>query len=248
MKKYLPIILLFAGVIILVTAFIFVGGRSEDKKEVSEEEAGLLDLPIEKRPVVLLTPTSDGHYLNLKIEKIGFSPSVLDLEFLYTVPGQEQPQGSAPSINIKGKDIFEIELLLGTESSGKFRYDEGVEKGSLTLRFRNEEGKLLVRYATEFNLQTNTDLLISPDGIFKYKLESVSKNYFVTMNTIGLPDGYSDKVNAGPYGIFTSSESEVKGDLDVEFKEIVHWDGGSWTKLETKNSPDVGIFVDRFTE
>ena len=242
MKKYLPLILLAAGVIILIVAFVFVRGRKSQNVEIPKEETALLDLPVNERPLVSLTPSKDGHYLNLKIEKIGFDAFSLDYELLYKVPGGLQ-QGVPGSVPVQGKNSFEAELLLGSESSGKFRYDEGVEDGTLTLRFRNEEGKLLARFSTEFHLQTATDLLTSLDGIFKYKLSSDSDGYFVTMDTVGVPDGFPKTINSAPYGIFTSQTKAVSGKVDAGFNEIYFWDGKAWQKLEEGNSPGVGIFV-----
>ena len=69
-KKYLPFILLAAGILVLVGVFAFV---KSNKKEVVVDEndvSGLVEVPLEKRPVLSLTPSSDGHYLKLKVEKI----------------------------------------------------------------------------------------------------------------------------------------------------------------------------------
>ena len=49
LKKYLPLILLFAGILILVGAFLFVRGRKDKEAEVPEEETALLDVPIGER-------------------------------------------------------------------------------------------------------------------------------------------------------------------------------------------------------
>ena len=42
-----------------------------------------MDVALPERPVVSLTPTIDGHYLNLKIEKIVIDAKSLDYELLY---------------------------------------------------------------------------------------------------------------------------------------------------------------------
>jgi hypothetical protein len=242
MKKYLPLILLFAGILILLGAFLFVRGRKEKGTEVPEEETELLDLPINERPVVSLTPTADGHYLNLKVEKITFEALNMEYLLLYDVPGGSQ-QGVPGTLPLKGQDELKAELLLGSESSGKFRYDEGVEKGSLTLRFRNEEGQLLVKFETDFHIQTSTDLLTSPDAVFKYELAEDSDEFFVTMSSVGLPDGFEGEVDSGPYGVFTSSEDKVSGTVDAGFDDIYFWDGKEWTQLTDNSTSDVGIFL-----
>lgn len=243
MKEYLPLILLFSGVLILVGAFLFVrGSKNKDVFPEEKEETALLDLPIEERPVVTLTPTSDGHYLRLRVEKITFEAFNLEYMLLYDVPGGVQ-QGVPGTLPLQGVQEVEEDLLLGSESSGKFRYDEGVERGSITLRFRNEEGQLLVKFESEFHLQTNTDILSSPDAVLKYELASESEEYFVTMSTVGLPNGFEGEIDGGPYGIFTSFTKEMKGTVDSVFDDVFYWDGKTWEELDDKTSPNVGIFL-----
>lgn len=242
MKKFLPLILLFLGIAVLGIAFFVVkGGKKEEVDDSQKEEVAILDLSLEERPLVSLTPTSDGHYLNMKVEKIDFNPFSLDYELVYQVPGGVQ-QGVPGSVTLDGVDEFEAELLLGSESSGKFRYDEGVEEGKLTLSFRNEDGQLLIRYTTDFHLQSNTDLLTSPDGKFTYQLEEESDEYFVTMNTVGLPDNFSGTIKEGPYGIFSSSEDELPGTVN-DISQVYYWSGKGWESLENNESSNVGIYL-----
>lgn len=243
MKKFLPLILLILGIAILGIVFIVVrGGKSKDIENLPEEEVALLDLSIQERPIVSLTPTFDGHYLYMKVEKIGFDPFSLDYELLYQVPGGV-PQGVPGSVNLEGKSRFEAEFLLGSESSGNFRYDEGVEEGNLTLSFRNEDGQLLTRFSTEFHLQSKTDTLTSLDGLFSYELEEESEEIFVIMNTVGLPGDFSSTVDKGPFGIFSSLHDEVPGVLSQNTSQVYYWNGDEWEKLVDNESPDIGIFL-----
>lgn len=154
MKKFLPIIIFIVGSLVLVGAFLFVRRGKVDSSVQGEERAALI--PSEKMPAISLSKSDDGHYINLKIENLGLlSPKLLDYELLYEVPGEEQPQGTNSSVEIIGKTSFEVEILIGTESSGKFRYDEGVEKGTLTLKFRDDKGKLIGRTKTEFDFASS---------------------------------------------------------------------------------------------
>ena len=151
MRKFLPLILLLLGAAVLVGVFMFVKGDKDESGTPDEEKVAVISQA--KMPEISLSKTTDGHYINLKIENLDkLSADTLDYELLYEVPGEEQPQGTGSSVAIGGKDSFEVDILLGTESSGKFRYDEGVEKGTLTLKFRDEKGKLLGRTRTEFDL------------------------------------------------------------------------------------------------
>jgi len=243
MKRFLPIILLLIGVAVLVGAFIFVKNKNSKSKTSSDEEASLIEVPLEGRPIVSLIPTADAHYLKLKIEKIKIeSADTMEYELLYQTK-EEVTQGTSGVVeDVKGKDSYENDLLLGSESAGKFRYDEGVETGTISLKFRNSQGKLLTKFDSDFHLQTNTDLLTSPDTVFKYELSGESKDYFLTMSTIGLPEKAPASVETEAYGVFSSSQKDNPGSVEVGFDNIYRWDGNSWTKLSANKSDNSGIF------
>ena len=210
MKKFiLPLLLLIAGIIVVVLVFVLPKNKNEAPSGV-EDETAVKVIPFEKRPIVSLTPRSDGHWLDMKVQKLQVSADKLDYEFLYTLSDGRQ-QGVPGVIDIKGKGGVEEELLLGSESSGKFRYDEGVEKGSLILRFRDSKGKLVSKLETDFVFLENPESIESPDGSFKFTPDSEMKTgFFVVMNTLGM-DNPPSSVKSGPFGIFTSVESSIKG-------------------------------------
>ena len=164
-KKYLPIILLLIGAAVLTGAFFFVKSRRTTDTD-KEEESTLIEVAPKDRPVVSLTPTTDGHYLKLRIEKLLSGAESLDYELLYQT-SDNITQGVPGTLALGSEKEFETDLLLGTESSGKFRYDEGVETGSVALRFRNKEGKLLAKFESEFHLTDDNDKLTSLDDNFK---------------------------------------------------------------------------------
>lgn len=241
MKKYLPLILLGVGILVVVVVFLFVRGRTKKEPEVMDEETALLEVDLKDRPVISLTPTTDGHYLNLNISKITIDAESLDYELLYQT-ANDITQGVPGTVSMSGNDNFSAELLLGSESSGKFRYDEGVETGSITLRFRNDEGKLLVKFTSEFHLQTAVSKLTSTDDIFSYTLDEESDEYFVTMHTVGYPDGPGFIPEKGPYGVFSSAEEAIPGTVDLGNNALM-WDGSNWNELQGNESSDIGIFV-----
>lgn len=204
LKKFLPIILFALGILVLVLVFVFV---KKGKEPVTDETNIVTEVALSDRPFASLTPSSDGHYLTLKIEKITLSKvASLDYELLYTLP-DGRTQGVPGTVDLKGTTEIERKLLLGSESSGKFRYDEGVEEGSLTVRYRDSKGKLLAKFSTKFHFQS-TDLdLTSVDGVFTYTLENKPKGmFFVTMETFGFIKGGPESVTSGPYGIFASDD------------------------------------------
>lgn len=204
-KKYLPLILVGVGVLILILVFVVIKNK---KSSVTVDDSSVLaEVAFPNRPFASLTPTSDGHYINLKIDKITLPKALsLDYELLYSLP-DGRTQGVPGTIDLKGETSFERKLLLGSESNGKFRYDEGVQDGSLTVRLRDSKGKLLAKFSTKWHLQSGESELTSIDQNFTYKLDKKPKGiYFVTMETFGLADTSVTEVASGPYGIFSSDD------------------------------------------
>jgi hypothetical protein len=237
-KRYLPFIIFGVGVLILGGVFLFIKGKGSE--EIEEEEV-VAEIPFDQRPIASLTPSDDGHWLALKVEKIIFDAATLDYELLYQLP-DGRTQGVPGSIKLEGQDAIERDLLLGSESSGKFRYDEGVESGSLTLRFRNEKGKLVGKLTTDFHLQSETDKLTSIDNVFSYELVEEQEDFFVTMQTFGLPEGYPSGLSSDPYGVFSSGDG-FEGVVSLGSSKVAGWVDSEWIELKESVSSNIGIFV-----
>lgn len=202
-KKFLPLILVLFGIVILVVVFIFI--KNKNSATPSDSEDTVTEIAFKDRPVAMLTPTEDGRYINLKIEKITLPKVItLDYELLYSLP-DGRTQGVPGNVELNGETSFERKLLLGSESNGKFRYDEGVEEGSLTIRLRDSKGKLLAKFSTKFHFQNSVAEVTSIDESFTYVFDKLPKGkYFIIMETFGLMDKNITAVESGPYGVFTS--------------------------------------------
>ncbi len=212
MKKYLPIILFLLGIGIVLAVYFLV--IKKPAKAPVEEASSQIEVSFKDRPVVSLTPSPDGHWLTLSIDKIKIDAATLDYELLYDLP-DGRTQGVPGSLTLAGQTKVEKKLLMGSESSGKFRYDEGVEQGDITIRFRNDKGKLLIKFATKFHLQSGSKNLTSIDNNFAFNLDKKpSKAFFVTMETFGLPDESVLSVSSGPYGVFVSDALLASGSAD----------------------------------
>ncbi len=217
-KKILPII---AGVMVVVLVVIgfFIFRNKNKSTDEKEDESNVPVLSESQWPAISLTPTeksdvngSMGHWLNFKVEKINIKgASSMDYLLVYNTSDGGQ-QGVPGKINITG-DSIEKKLLLGSESSGKYRYDAGVETGTMTITFRNEDGKMIGKLSTEFHLQTGVAELTSADGTFNYTLDKIAKNvYFVTMKTYAQPE-VPTVVWQNGYGIFASDGKDYTGTI-----------------------------------
>ena len=239
MKKFLPIILFVVGLIVLLLVYFLVIKSPKKNKTVEDDSASLIEVSLNERPVVSLTPTTDGHWLNLKIEKIKIPGAFsMDYELLYNLP-DGRTQGVPGSITLNGQTLIERELLLGSESSGKFRYDEGVKEGTMTIRFRNDKGKLTARFTTKFALLSGTKVLESVDQAFIATLSKTTKGYFVVMETFGVPKEAPGDVKSGPYGLFYSEDTSLSGEAKMGDYTTYIYKDTNWQK----GSFDSGIFI-----
>jgi hypothetical protein len=209
MKKVLPIavgVLIVIGII--VGLLIKKGNTTNTAKE--DDVASAPVLTEAQWPAISLTPTSnpdvsgsDGHWLDFKVEKINVAGAVtMDYLLVYSTSDGGQ-QGVPGTITLTGSDV-EKKLLLGSESSGKYRYDAGVEQGTMTITFRNSSKKMIGKLSTEFHLQSGVMELTSTDGMFKYTLDKVAKSvYFITMKTYAEPTT-TTVAWQNAYGVFAS--------------------------------------------
>lgn len=221
LKKLLPIIAGILLVVIVVAVFLIKGSKSSDSSD-EEDSSSAPTLSESEWPAISLAPTENpdvkgsmGHWLDFQVEKINVTGAkTMDYLLVYSTSDGGQ-QGVPGTVQLTGTSI-EKKLLLGSESSGKYRYDAGVETGTMTITFRDAKGKSLGKLATEFHLQTGVTELTSTDGKFGYTLDKTAKDvYFVTMKTYAEPTVASVVWQNG-YGVFASDGLAHTGTVTSE--------------------------------
>ncbi|HUV42382.1 MAG TPA: hypothetical protein VMY36_00530 [Patescibacteria group bacterium] len=234
--------LIIGGVIILI--LIIVGGfwfwRSRQAKEptpTKEPEGTLIETTLAERPFVILTPTDDGHWLTIDVSRIKDADS-LEYELLYNTESGAT-QGSINTVSLKGETTYSKKILLGSESSGRYKYDEGVTQGTLTIRLRGGPGTR--KLVTDFHLQQGDDELTSIDEKFSLTGTLSQNDFYVTMMTIGLPGEFEGEILVGPYSVFTSGTETVKnGEVSLKLPDEVTgaklsaWTGTEWQETEAE--------------
>ena len=212
MKKHLPLILIGLGlVVLLIIVYAVAKGMNGTGSTPSEQQAVVSVLPESEWPLMTLTPTSNpqvngsnGHWLDFKVQKINV-PGASSMDYLLVYNTSDGGQQGVPgTVKLTGADI-DRPLLLGSESSGKFRYDAGVEQGTMTITFRDAKGKSIGKLSSDFHLQSGTLALTSIDGNFTYTLDKAAKGvFFVTMKTFLQPGASTYVVWQNGYGVFAS--------------------------------------------
>lgn len=243
MKKALLII----GVVLFLLGFWFF--FLKDKKTVTPvapavpTETPVVEIPLEQRPYVTLTPRTDGKEFTLEISRI---QGIKTVEYELTYMTEGLSQGVIGSVEVENKEMISQKLLLGSCSRNVCRYHEGVEKGTLTLRLRQAGGTS--KFSSDFHLLRGGQDLSSIDGQFIFSGKTSAGSYYLVMSTIGLPSPITGQVTSGPYGIFTSGLGKVSGgkvtftsDSDAAFYV---WSGKDWQKLtDSPTTIPLGTFV-----
>lgn len=261
MNKILPIVIavVFGGVVVFGAFKVLQSFSSPEEKNTESStgssksnpktETALRELRVEEKPFVSLVPRVDGRELQMTISKIPQDVEVVEYEMVYKV-ASGITQGVPGSVKPKGQTKIERDLLLGTCSSGKCRYDEGVEDGSFTLRLRNSDGKLIAKLETPFHLQKGGKSLNLPNGSFELTSSNIASSaYYLTMGTFGLPGDFPGKTMGQPYGVFTKGQTSVSGEVDIEGEGSSYiWNGSKWTELKGNKSTSLGVFVKASSE
>lgn len=260
MRKLLSIIvvlLILGGV-----GFFFFKGKKTVGPLPGSSTTSTTQVPLEERSFITLTPRADGHEIKLEIQNIKNTQTV---EYELAYMAGEFSRGTIGEAKLEGTDSLLRNLLLGSEScSGtgekkvcRYKYDEGVSEGTLTLRLRR--GSSAQKYEIAFHLQQGAEAkkgLTSGDGSFEFKGSLSSSAFFLIHSTVGLPKVPEGKIVGGPYGIFTSGSPATKGTIKLRLNQAVQsvkvlgWDGTSWreyTKGFEIDGESVLVEVDRLT-
>jgi|APSaa5957512622_1039677.scaffolds.fasta_scaffold10949_1 hypothetical protein len=247
MKKYLKIAIPVS--IVLVVSGIFFLKKSAKKDETPKQiETRKIEqinkLAIKERPFVTLSPRTDGREVTLSVDRV-FNAIGAEYELEYQT--DTLIQGVFGTLEFKGQDMpLKKDLLFGSCSKGKCRYDEGVTGGSLTMRF--EGGDQPYTLKSDFNLQNMAD----KEGVFTSKdlratldvgASLPSSSFVLVVNTMGLPDEVKETVITGPYAFLSSSDQALKkatitfkSNQDLTGAKILFWDGDAFKELEGKLS------------
>ncbi len=139
-KKFLPIIIAFIGIGVIVLGFVVLKKPSTTKEEVIVEEeqlqeadsaivAGVTWSKVKDNTIELLITGLKGNYTNVAYE------------VSYETQGVVQGVTTKP-LDIAGKDTFiRDDIYLGTCSRNVCRPHTGVKKVSLVLEFTDLSGK-----------------------------------------------------------------------------------------------------------
>ncbi len=244
MKKNLKFII--PAVLVLgVLAWIFWPAKKkkvETTQTTSRKVEQINKLAIQDRPFVTLTPRADGREVTLEIDKV---TNATEAEYELEYTAGSMIQGVFGTIDFtQDEPPVNKDLLFGSCSKGKCRYDENVSGGSLTIRFDGGDEPYTLK--SDFNLQ----LMADREGVFTSKdikasldvgTSLPSSTYVIVQNTMGLPAGIESEILVGPYAFIAATSPTLKGaELTIKSKDdlteakLMFWDGEAWEELDSE--------------
>lgn len=195
---------------LIVATFLLsaCGAKTTQNKITPTPAPKLVEMAQADRPYISLVPRDDGHMIYLKLNNIPSYVKQIEYELLYSAmdSGNEIEKGVGDTI----KDIkssLERSLLLGTESctSGcKYKFDEGVFGGTLTLNFITNDGQIST-FETPFSIVSSAGfkksgkISLSLEN-FEISAKPTDSNFYILMKNYGIK-GYS---------IFSATPSSAK--------------------------------------
>lgn len=244
MNRLLPIL----GVVVVILALVFgsLWFVNKDKKaetalEEEEEDEVVQELTLEDKPYLTMTPGTSCEY-TLTLSNIKKDPTKIEYELIYK-NAEGVTQGASGSLTPSSGTTTK-QVLFGTESSGHRRCDKGVEGGDVTIRYRNDEGKLMAKLVGKFAVVEGGTALALGDK-FSLELSKSSKDKFVVVDTFGLPEETEGNVVTGPVGVFTSGKSTaLAGTLSMAGEgNLQVFDGSKWSTIEDGTVTKLGTFI-----
>lgn len=150
LKQKKIIIPIIAGVI-LVVVFIVAGTRPKPQPDEPADEILPKSqiIPTVDASVRVDLTSQNNKEVVLTIEQIPAGTASIEYELSYLASGG-LPKGVIGTIPINGEDNIERKITLGTCSSGRCVYDQGVETIKVSLKFDGDYGSRL--FEKEFEI------------------------------------------------------------------------------------------------
>jgi len=192
MKKLLIISILIPSVFLLSAC-----GKKEETGADPTPTPRLVELDDSQKPLVSLTPRSDGHELKLIINGLDTTIEEIEYELIYRAEdkGMVIEKGLGDTISVDGQKKIERDLLLGTSSctnTCKYKYDEGITGGTLSLTLITDRNQVAY-FETDFALSSSKDFeknSISLEEELTITASGISSGFYVLHRTFGGDRGY----------------------------------------------------------
>lgn len=232
----LAILILVVGGVVLVK---MRGGKpaqeqTAQKKKTVLEPKNILEFSL--RPYLKLTPTADGH--NLEIAVIEVKKSATELEYELEYQSGTSRQGFQEVLKLDTLPVSTTKLFGSKSGGGAITYHEDIKGGSLQARFIGPENYVLKQDWRYFDNKAKGTDFSSKDAKFQITSADLKTNrLLIIYNTPGVPTGLAGTVVSEPYSL--TSASALQGTATVSIRaneegELSLWgyNGSQWVNLD----------------
>ncbi len=233
-------------ILLAVTIPIIVINKRKDNKEVTTtpklkktkitEPVNIID--VKERPYLYITPSSDNHYISIKVADVKKEASNLDYELEYQ--SGSLLQGVFGSMDLNKLPATTKQLLGSCSAGGACTYHTDVTGGYITTRFQGNQAYALKSEWKYIENKEKETQLSSRDAKFQLSSDELSKvRLAIITNSPGYPEKLSGKLVSEVYALQTSTKLTGKGTLSIRTKEtgdlaILGWNGQKWQEYKGK--------------
>lgn len=214
------------------------GGEAQEettKKSKILEPKNIIALS--DRPYVILTPSGDGHYLDIEIQNLKKAATEVDVELEYQAGSLLQ--GFQDTWQLDKLPLTQNKLFGSQSAGGAITYHEDIKGGSLQLRFIGPENYVLKQDWRMFDTKETGAEFASKDGKFQLTSEDLADSRFVIVyETPGVPEGLPGDQASQAYSVTAGSKVTGTADLSIRADEegelkLMGYDGQKWVELES---------------
>jgi hypothetical protein len=192
-------------------------------------------IPVDKRPVVYITPNPDGRNIEIVVESVKKEATKAEFELEYFT--ENLVQGAQGEIELGTLPALKKWLLGSCSAGGACSYHTNVTGGSLKTRFVGPENYALKHDWRYEENKTKADTFASKDSKFQITAKDFTKvSVAVVTNSPGYPEGLKGTPVSDPYAFHpataVSGTAKVTIRATEEATAIMAWDGKTWQELK----------------
>lgn len=242
--KNKKILLIGAGVVVLAVLAIGLvvkkmSGQPQAENPTNQKKKTVLEpkniLEFASRPYIKLTPTADGH--NLEIAVLEVKKPATELEYELEYQSGTLLQGFQEVLKLDTLPAKTTKLFGSKSAGGSVTYHEDIRGGSLQARFLGAENYVLKQDWRYFDNKAKESEFSSKDAKFQItSLDLKNNRLLIIYNTPGFPTGLDKTPVSEPYSL--TSASPLKGEATISLRaneegDLAIWgyDGAKWTNL-----------------
>lgn len=166
MKPKILVIALVGIVLVGIAGFVILRPRNTPPTSGSTQESGeaVITLAPDQQPRIKISFTADAHYATVEANNLYADQIEYNLIYDATIKGNRIQTGVNALAKLEGKRDYAARQLLGSESSGKFTYHEGISGAVLELTLRDAQNRSIFTASYPFTVTPGQSVDLTPSS------------------------------------------------------------------------------------